>query len=199
MLRTLTTFAVLAGLILPSRLGLAGARTDHIVAAAVAYHLEDRGAGLEPGARARLARTIVGEARARGFEPSLVLAVIEVESGFRRRAVSPSGAYGLMQVRPATGRALARRLGIPWRGAETLLDPVANVRLGVAYLAELHRLFGQLPAALAAYNWGPARIQRLLGRGAPLPAAYAGRVLEAWASLPADVGRPPDDSLERAA
>jgi len=196
--RYLAAAALLASLALPSYLGHAG-RSDRVVAAAVADHLTGRCAGLEPRARARLAHTIVREARARGFEPSLVLAMIEVESGFRRRAVSASGAYGLMQIRPATGRVLARRLDIPWRGAETLLDPVANVRLGVAYLGELHQHFGELPTALAAYNWGPARVRQRLGRGAPLPAGYARRVLDVWASLPADVGRPPGDSAGRPA
>ena len=129
----------------------------------------------------RLARAIVYEGRRAGIEPALVLAMIQVESAFRPRAVSPAGAYGLMQIRRRTGLAWARRLGIPWRGAEqTLFDPVDNVRIGIAYLARLRERFGSLPTALAAYNQGPTRVSRKLGRGEPVPASYARRVMQAW-------------------
>jgi soluble lytic murein transglycosylase-like protein len=148
---------------------------------AVAEHLASRRTGLGPAEIARLAGAIVCEARARDFEPSLVLAVIEVESGFDNFAVSPVGAVGLMQILPSTGEALARRLGIPWRGSRTLFDPVANVQLGVAYLHELRERFGHLPTALAAYNWGPGRVGRWVRSGSALPVHYAQRVLSARA------------------
>lgn len=146
---------------------------------AIAEHLASRRTGLGPADIAYLAAAVVSEARARDFDPSLVLAVIEVESGFDNFAVSPVGAVGLMQILPSTGEALARRLGIPWRGSRTLLDPAANVKLGVAYLHELRERFGHLPTALAAYNWGPGRIGRWVRSGSSLPAHYAQRVLSA--------------------
>ena len=143
----------------------------------VAEHLDSRRTGLEPADIARLAVAVISEARARDFDPSLVLAVIEVESGFDNFAVSPAGAIGLMQILPSTGEALARRLGIPWRGSRTLFDPVANVKIGVAYLHELRERFDHLPTALAAYNWGPGRIGRRVRSGSALPEHYAQRVL----------------------
>jgi soluble lytic murein transglycosylase-like protein len=144
---------------------------------AIAERLASRQTGLEPGEITRLAQAVVSEARARDFDPWLVLAVIEVESTFDNFAVSPVGALGLMQILPSTGEALARRLGIPWRGTQTLFDPVLNVKLGVAYLHELHERFGHLPTALAAYNWGPGRIGRWVRNGSALPVHYAQRVL----------------------
>ena len=140
--------------------------------------------GLDAAEAAPLARTIVAESRLRGLEPALVLAVIEVESSFRPRAVSSADAYGLMQLRLPTARAVAERCGVAWRGAATLLDPVDNVRLGIAYLAELRDRFGHLPTALAAYNWGPTRIRRVLRSGSPLPERYVRRVLTAHALHP---------------
>lgn len=125
----------------------------------------------------RLAEAIRTEAARFGLAPDLVLAVIEVESQFDAFAVSGAGAMGLMQILPTTGKALARRYDQPWHGPRTLFDPVANVRLGIAYLAELRNRFGQWPTALAAYNWGPSAIGRRLNAGAPVPAGYADRVL----------------------
>jgi soluble lytic murein transglycosylase-like protein len=128
----------------------------------------------------RLARTILSESRARGVSPSLVLAVIQIESGYYNFAVSPVGALGLMQIMPATGEMLARDLGVPWRGPTTLFDPLVNVRFGIAYLAWLHREYGNLSTALAAYNWGPGHVSRQLARGLPVPRVYADDVIDAY-------------------
>jgi soluble lytic murein transglycosylase-like protein len=155
---------------------------------AITEHLASRRTGLGPAEIERLAAAVVSEAHARDFDPSLVLAVIEVESGFDNFAVSPVGALGLMQILPSTGEALAHRLGIPWRGSRTLFDPVANVKLGVAYLDELRERFGRLPTALAAYNWGPGRIGRWLRSGSTLPVHYAQRVLSTHAETTLPLG-----------
>ncbi len=151
---------------------------------AVAARLTSRGSALVADEVARVSATIVSEARARGFSPSLVTAVIEVESGFDAFAVSPVGAMGLMQVLPSTGEALARELGIDWRGSRTLFEPVANVRLGIAYLAKMRDRFGHLPTALAAYNYGPSAIVRRVRAGAPVPKGYSRRVFAAKADAP---------------
>jgi soluble lytic murein transglycosylase-like protein len=128
----------------------------------------------------RTARVLVREAGAHGFEPGLVLAVIEIESQFDAFAVSRVGAMGLMQLMPNTGAYLAERHGVAWNGPRTLFDPVANVMLGVAYLEELRDHFEELSTALAAYNYGPSAIRRRVRTGAPVPARYARAVLAAW-------------------
>ena len=129
---------------------------------------------------AQLARTIVKESRRHDIDPALVLAVIHVESRFGAYVVSPVGAMGLMQILPSTGAELAVREGIIWRGPQTLFDPIVNVRLGVAYLKELTDRYGDTTLALAAYNWGPGRIDRRLRRGTPMPKIYPALVFEAY-------------------
>lgn len=127
-----------------------------------------------------LARTILEESERHHFEPELILAVIFVESSGRPAAVSGVGALGLMQIMPLTGAELARRHGLPWDGPDTLLDPVINVKLGIAYLRSLTNRYADTSAALAAYNWGPGRIDRRLRRGLRLPTGYSNRVIQAY-------------------
>jgi soluble lytic murein transglycosylase-like protein len=81
-----------------------------------------------------------------GVAPALVRAVIQAESNYNPRAVSPKGAQGLMQLMPAT----AQRYGVT-----DAFDPEQNVQAGVRYLAELMAMFNNnLTLALAAYNAG---------------------------------------------
>lgn len=133
---------------------------------------------LGPAELRSTARSVVSESRANGLPLELVLAVIHTESGFYNFAVSPVGAVGLMQVMPATGADLAREIGVGWEGPRMLFDPELNVRLGTRYLAWLHARYGDWDRALAAYNWGPGRIDRRLARGGAMPVAYAQRVLD---------------------
>ena len=126
-----------------------------------------------------LVRTILREARIHDLEPSLVVAVIEVESAGYHLAVSEVGAMGLMQLLPSTGKELAGQMGIEWKGPDTLFDPIINVRLGTAYLSQLTSRYGNVNTALAAYNWGPGRIDRRLRRGATVPSRYIQQVRRA--------------------
>ncbi len=126
-----------------------------------------------------VARTILECSQRYGFDRDLLLGVIRVESAFNNFARSDKGALGLMQVLPTTGEAVARDLGIEWRGPRTLFDPVQNVRIGSAYLAWLHARYQNLDRALAAYNWGPGAIDRRLSNGHPVPVEYVSSVLTA--------------------
>lgn len=89
-----------------------------------------------------------------GVDPVLVRAVIQIESNFNPTCVSSKGARGLMQLMPGT----AKRFGV-----NNVHDPEQNIRGGVAYLAILLRMFGDLPRALAAYNAGEGTVQRFGG------------------------------------
>lgn len=129
--------------------------------------------------RRALVHTILDEARAQNLDPSLVVAVIEVESAGYHLAVSHVGAMGLMQLLPSTGKELAEQMGIDWKGPDTLFDPTINVKLGTAYLRQLTDRFGSVSTALAAYNWGPGRINRRLRRGAEVPSRYIEQVMRA--------------------
>jgi soluble lytic murein transglycosylase-like protein len=111
--------------------------------------------------RDRLAATIVREADAARLDPLLVLAVIEVESGFDVGALSVAGARGLMQLREPTLRRELSRHGLQGDAR----DPVMNVRAGVRYLHRLVRVFGREDLALMAYNAGPNRLLAHLRAG----------------------------------
>jgi soluble lytic murein transglycosylase len=101
------------------------------------------------------------EAARHGVDPFLVAGLVRQESMFNTRAVSPAGAIGLMQIMPATGRALARQNGIGNFSNARLHDPDLNVRLGVQYMGQLLRQYnGRLPDLLAAYNAGSGRLAR---------------------------------------
>ena len=104
---------------------------------------------------------------------------MRVESRFNTYAVSPVGAIGLMQVMPKTGAEVATQEGIIWPGPHVLFDPLVNVRIGVAYLKHLTDRYGDVSAALAAYNWGPTHIDSRLRRGTQLPSEYPKLVKDA--------------------
>jgi soluble lytic murein transglycosylase len=108
------------------------------------------------------ADTIATAATADHVDPFLVAAVVNVESGFRPTVTSSAGAVGLMQVLPTTAKAVARHLGIPGKmNEEALKDPVVNIRVGTAYLAELLRRYhDDERLALAAYNAGISNADR---------------------------------------
>ncbi len=93
-----------------------------------------------------------------GVPVSIVLAVIHHESRFQERAVSPMGAVGLMQVQPATARAVARDQGLPAPRRADLMEPETNIEIGVALLRALKDEYGSWDRALAVYNAGPAGI-----------------------------------------
>jgi soluble lytic murein transglycosylase-like protein len=89
-----------------------------------------------------------------GLPRKLVRSVMEAESGFQANAVSPKGAIGLMQLMPDTARAL---------GVDPN-DPVQNVDAGARYLRDLLQKYdGFLWPALAAYNAGPAAVDKYNG------------------------------------
>jgi soluble lytic murein transglycosylase len=117
------------------------------------------------------------EARRQDLPPAVVFGIVHQESGFDPAAVSRSGARGLMQVMPATGRELARKLALPF-STERLHEPAYSVRLGTTYFRQVLVMFdGNLELALAGYNSGPFRVKRLWrasGDGAEVDAFVEG-------------------------
>jgi soluble lytic murein transglycosylase len=133
---------------------------------------------LDADQREAVARALAAAESDYGLSVIFSLAIMELESRFDPNAEGPSGSIGLMQLQPATARAVAQRYGFKWRGDRTLRDPETNARLGLAYLAELHARFGTTDYAIAAYNIGPGNLRRLLarrplGRGPYLTKVYA--------------------------
>jgi soluble lytic murein transglycosylase-like protein len=153
-------------------------RTDaRFIPEAVEAHLVDHQTGLSPRERLALAHAIVEASERFRVDVDMILAVIYSESGFHNFARSSTGALGLMQILPSTGRTLSERIGEHWDGPRSLLDPTVNVRLGTSYLRWLHQRYGRWDRALAAYNFGPGAVDRMLRHGEPVPEAYAQRVL----------------------
>ncbi|MEX2643837.1 MAG: lytic transglycosylase domain-containing protein [Acetobacterales bacterium] len=92
-------------------------------------------------------------------EPALLMAMIRQESAFHPGAISIAGASGMMQLMPATARAVARREGLPYSRDRLLQDPDYNIRLGASYMQGLlSRFDGSYPLSLAGYNAGPNRV-----------------------------------------
>lgn len=94
-----------------------------------------------------------------GIDASWVYGVVRQESAFVPDARSQSGALGLMQLMPSTGRRAGRKLNIPIRSSRALLNIENNLRLGASYLKDvLGRNDGNEVLATASYNAGPNRV-----------------------------------------
>ncbi len=107
-----------------------------------------------PTRRASLADQVQSAADHNGLSAKVVEAVAWRESRLNPQAISPKGAVGVMQLMPATARAM----GVDPR------DSAANLEGGAAYLAQMLRTFnGDLTLALAAYNAGPDAVRQYAG------------------------------------
>ncbi len=108
--------------------------------------------------------TSLGQVQA-PIERALSLAIARRESEFDPGVQSGAGAKGLMQLMPATAKAVARDLNIRYEHSRLLTDPAYNARLGNAYLDELMETFdGNIIMVAAGYNAGPGRPLRWMDR-----------------------------------
>ena len=93
------------------------------------------------------------------LDPYLIAALVAQESTFDAGVRSSANAWGLMQLVPATGKKLARSVGVRFTMA-SLTNPEINLRLGTLYFSELVSQFGGTYYALASYNAGDSRVTR---------------------------------------
>jgi soluble lytic murein transglycosylase len=106
---------------------------------------------------------LVQSAQEREIDPYLLAGLIRQESEFNPEAISPAKAYGLTQVRPATGRQYARQAGVQRFTTRALYQPAVNLKIGCSILrGMLNHNNGNLEQTLAAYNAGPARVAEWL-------------------------------------
>ncbi len=132
---------------------------------------------------ASLAGIVREESKRYNYDWKLILAIIRTESQFDTRARSHKGARGLMQVMPSTAEWLSPKMGLKYAGRDSLYDPEYNVKLGTRYLNMLHKRFGNMEKAIAAYNRGPDGLARYLRQGREYPPAYLVRVMDYYKEL----------------
>lgn len=102
--------------------------------------------------RAVVAPVVREVAEQYGMDPALIFAVMEVESGFNQKAISPKGAIGAMQLLPKTAESY---------NVKNPYDLRQNLDGGTRYLKDLLRMHnGNLSLALAAYNAGKANVAK---------------------------------------
>jgi len=137
---------------------------------------------------AELADIILRQSYLYGYDPLLIVAIIQVESRFRSAAYGKlrsgelSGAGGLMQIKPSTVASVARRLGMEPPTAD-LMDAETNVMWGVTYLTRLLLHFRDLRTAIIAYNMGIGTVEGKLERGEILPRDYYHNVMSYYDRL----------------
>jgi len=149
--------------------------------------------------RRQVATAILDECRIAGMDPYYVLAVMEVESDFQPGAVSEANAKGLMQLRDVTVREIKRLEGMPEQAGEP--EEVVMVRVGIRYLAHLHRMFGDRAVALAAWNAGPGAVRREISETGAVPErwlAFSRNVLREHRRLLRQLGPDRPDSYAAA-
>jgi len=99
-------------------------------------------------------------------DPHFINGIIRQESLFDRRALSPAGARGLMQIMPATGKNLypKTKQKIPFE-ADVLFEPELNISMGIKYVSQLNKRFGKNGThILISYNAGPHILKKWLKR-----------------------------------
>ena len=110
-----------------------------------------------PATAARLIPLLKQVFAAEGL-PAQLAWLAEVESTMDPAAVSKSGAIGLFQFK----REAARRFDLLHEQGDHRGDPMRSAQAAARYLAHLYRQLGEWPLALAGYNAGEGRVDRLL-------------------------------------
>jgi peptidoglycan lytic transglycosylase D len=147
----------------PLDLSMPIVNNDHVRREIKSFTTVERDEFLEGYRRSGLFRPMILAKLKKADLPSQLSWLPLVESLFKDRALSRASALGLWQFIASTGL----RYGLTrdaWK--DERLDPVKSTDAAIAYLTELHGIFGDWPKVLAAYNCGEAQVQRLQNRRA---------------------------------
>ncbi len=150
---------------------------------------------LLPDAHQKKAKTvataIIRESEKYGFDPIFVVAVIQNESRFNPEMRGMHGEIGLMQIKPSTADWLAghkilnrtNRLKFKNSATESLLNPVENIRVGLAFMAHLRDSFeGESRLYISAYNMGAKKVRDLVRQGKN-PREYVQAVMKRYIAM----------------
>lgn len=120
----------------------------------------------------------------KGVNPAVILAMIEVESGYRDDIIGPDQDSGYMQIIPRFHKERIKELGVT-----DVLDPKDNISLGVEFIAELLGEYdGNYSKALTAYNAGRAGAYKYWFSAGVDASPYAKKVLKAAGRIEDDLG-----------
>ena len=104
------------------------------------------------------------DAAKNNLDPAWVYGTIRSESAMVEAAQSSANALGLMQITPPTGKRVAKKHGLQWKGSQQLKQAEGNLPIGTAFMRDLLDDFHDNPVLVsAAYNAGPGALERWLG------------------------------------
>jgi soluble lytic murein transglycosylase len=144
--------------------------------------IEDFQVGFNQDEVGRLTSVIYSESKKYHYDPLFLVSVILTESTFKKHQISDSGAVGLMQLLPATGRNMAPKVGVTWSDS-TLSQPEANIKIGSGYLFQYILRYQDVKKALVAYNVGETKLRGIEEENRPLPKQFLNRVLATYKEL----------------
>ena len=98
-------------------------------------------------------------------DPSTIYAIIKAESNFEPAAASHKGAVGLMQITPDTGKWCAEKMNLAQYKTEDLVNPEANINIGVWYFSYLSERMQSEELAIISYNAGMGKVNKWIDEG----------------------------------
>lgn len=132
---------------------------EHVLKEIKNFQTKERKLFEEAYKRSGIFREIILEELKKSGLPEQLSWIPLVESWFKVRAYSRARALGLWQFISSTGY----RFGLKRdRWVDERMDPIKSTQAAIKYLTELHSLFGDWTTALAAYNCGEFRVQRVI-------------------------------------
>lgn len=133
--------------------------------------------------RYNMAEVITEQAKLHNIDPLLIVALIQVESNFKDKALSNKGAKGLMQLLPDTAAYIHAKNDKGIKDVSNLFDMETNIKLGTAYMDYLlKKTDGNIEQALTAYNMGPSNMYRAMRKN-KMPKKYSNKVLTVYNDL----------------
>jgi soluble lytic murein transglycosylase len=130
-----------------------------------------------------VATAIVRESEKRGLDPIFVLALIQNESRFNPEMRGTHTEIGLMQIKPTTAKWIGKKMHLRYRGEKTLLNPVQNIRFGVAFMSMLRDQFDEhSPLYISAYNMGARRVRQIVADDR-MPKDYVQAVMKRYLAI----------------